>query len=93
MTKKEPETEKTDEIQIDIFKNRLVPGAKVLSEDEIKALLGKYNITKQQLPRISSSDSVSKVLKVKHGDIIEFDRKTPIGGFTKYYRLVVGGGT
>jgi DNA-directed RNA polymerase I, II, and III subunit RPABC1 len=80
-----------EEAKIDIFKSRLVPKSKILNEEEKKALLEKYNISFSQLPKILHSDSVSKALNVKAGDVIEFERKTKLGGQSKYYRIVVGG--
>ena len=80
-----------EEAKIDIFKSKFVPKSKILNDDEKKALLEKYNISLAQLPKILHSDSVSKALNVKAGDIIEFERKTKLGGQSKYYRIVVGG--
>jgi DNA-directed RNA polymerase subunit H (RpoH/RPB5) len=82
-----------NEITIDIFKNKLVPPAKILSDEEKVELKKKFNISSSQLPRISASDPVSKVLKAKGGDIIEFNRNLKLAGLSKYYRIVVGGGS
>lgn len=81
-----------EEVRFDIFKNKLVPKARILKEEEKEALFKKYDIIPTQLPKISSADPISKALKVKIGDIIEFERKTRTAGLSKYYRLVVGGG-
>lgn len=81
----------TVEEQIPIFKSRLVPDSRVLKEDEEKVILEKYDISKQQLPRISGNDAVVKKLGAKAGEIIEFKRKNPIAGLSIYYRVVVGG--
>jgi DNA-directed RNA polymerase I, II, and III subunit RPABC1 len=83
---------KKEEAGFDIFKNKLVPKARILKEEEKEALLKKYDIILTQLPRISVADSVSKVLKAKAGDIIEFTRKTKTAGLSKYYRVIIGGG-
>ena len=76
--------------EIDIFKNRLVPKCKVLSEEEVTALLEKYDITKEQLPRILTKDPVVKALSAKSGDVIEIDRNSRTAGLSKFYRLVTG---
>lgn len=81
-----------DETKIDIFKNILVPVSRILNEQEKKALLDSYNISVKQLPKILSSDAVSKLLNAKVGDIIEFERKTKAAGLSKYYRVVISGG-
>ena len=75
-----------------IFKNKLVPQAKILSEEETTKILEKYNITKIQLPRILLTDALTKEIEAKAGDVIEFERKTRTAGLSKYYRIVVGGG-
>ena len=80
-----------EEKPIDIFKSRLVPNSKILSEEETKKLLEQYNISKQQLPRILLGDPVSKMLKAKIGDVIEFTRTSRTAGLSKFYRVVMGG--
>jgi len=80
-----------EEAKIDIFKSKFVPKSRILNDEEKKALLEKYNISLVQLPKVLHSDSVSKELKAKAGDIIEFERKTKTAGKSKYYRIVVGG--
>lgn len=87
MTEEKP----VEEIKIDIFKSKYVPNSRILSEDEKKALLEKYNISLVQLPKILHSDPISKALKAKAGDILECERKTKTAGLSKYYRIVVGG--
>ena len=82
---------KEEESTIDIFKSKLVPVSKILSEKDAKELLEKYNVSKQQLPRIQMADPVCKSLNAKFGDIIEFTRKSKTAGLAKFYRLVVGG--
>ena len=79
-----------EEENIPIFKSRLVPECKVLSEEETKALLEKYNITKQQLPRMLGSDPVAKALQATSGDVVEIVRKGKTAGLSNFYRLVVG---
>ncbi len=84
-------TKKGEEKPIDIFKSRLVPDCKIMSPEEEKKLLEKYNITKQQLPRIRLTDPVAKALDAKLGNIIEFTRTSKTAGLSKFYRVVVGG--
>jgi len=83
-------TEK-EEKSIQIFKSRLVPESKVLSEEETQKVLEKYNISKKQLPRMLSSDAMAKHLEAKSGDVIEITRDSKTAGLSKFYRLVVGG--
>jgi len=87
MTSKGKEEE---EKQIDIFKSRLVPQCRILSEKEEKEFLEKNNISKNQLPLIRLKDPVVKAINAKKGDVIEFVRENDIAGFSKYYRVVEG---
>jgi len=60
-----------------------------MKEEEVKKLLERYGITKKQLPKILTTDPVVKALGAKVGDVIEIERKSPVAGVTKYYRVVV----
>ena len=87
MTEEKP----AEEIKIDIFKSKYVPNSRILSEEEKKALLEKYNISPVQLPKLMHSDPVAKLLTAKAGDVVELERKVKNAGLSKYYRIVVGG--
>lgn len=76
-------------IDFDITKHGLVPKHTLLNEKEKKALLEKYNIVLQQLPKISFTDSAIQHLKPKPGDIIKITRASPTAGQTVYYRGVI----
>ncbi len=75
--------------EINIFEHELVPEARILNEDEKKALLQKYNITLFQLPKIFKRDPMVKALGAKVGDVIEIKRKSPTAGTVLFYRVVV----
>ncbi len=75
--------------EIDIFQHRLVPKARILNEDEVKALLEKYKIEKRQLPKILVSDPMAKALGAKPGDVLEIERNSYTAGKALYYRVVV----
>lgn len=79
------EKEKT----FNILKHDLVPEHVILSEDEKKAVLEKYNITAKQLPKILITDAVVKTVGAKAGDVIKITRKSPTAGTTTYYRIVL----
>jgi len=68
-----------------------VPKHEVLSEEEAKKVLQKYNVKPEQLPYILSTDPVVIELKAKPGDIIKITRKSETAGESVYYRLVVEG--
>jgi len=91
MTSKKQIQETEEAPTIDIFKSKLVPKSKILSEEETHQLLERYNISKQQLPKILAVDPVVTMLKAKPGQVIEFDRTNKSAGLSKFYRIIVGG--
>ena len=73
-----------------ILNHQLQPlSFRVLSEEEKKKLLEKYNITLLQLPKILDTDPIAIILNAKEFDVIEITRKSPTAGVSKYYRVVV----
>lgn len=60
-----------------------------MSEEEVKELLQKYEISKENLPKIFSDDPGLADLKVKDGDVIRITRKSPTAKTAYYYRVVV----
>jgi len=77
-----------EEKEINIFKNRLVPKCRILKDEEVNELLKKYNISKQQLPRILVSDPMAKAMDAKIGDVLEIERVSKTAGLSKFYRVV-----
>ncbi len=71
--------------------HRLVPQHRKMEEDEIKELLNKYNIEKENLPKIERTDAALKQMDVENGDVIEITRESPTAGETQYYRYVIEG--
>ena len=55
----------------------------------IVKLLNKYNIKKDQLPKILITDPCVKVISAKVGDIIRIERESPTSGVSIAYRRVV----
>ncbi len=78
-----------ESLDIDIFRHKWVPRARVLSQEEKEKLLKEYNITEFQLPKILKSDPMVKALGAKVGDVIEIVRDSPTAGKTVYYRVVI----
>ena len=74
---------------INILEHELVPKHEVLSKEEKEAVLNKFNITKNKLPKINSSDSVLQHIKAKSGDVIRIIRNSETSGESVYYRVVV----
>jgi DNA-directed RNA polymerase subunit H (RpoH/RPB5) len=77
--------------ELDISKHEIVPHHVVLNDKETKEILGKYNITLNQLPRILTSDPMVKKLDAKVRDVIKITRNSRTAGSVSYYRVVVKG--
>ena len=75
---------------INIFDHILVPKHILLTPEETINLLKKYNITPNQLPKISSKDPAIKLLNAKKGDVIKILRKSETAGISEFYRIIVG---
>jgi len=71
-----------------ITHHELVPKHIILSSDEEKEVLERYNTTKGKLPKISSTDPVAKYYGMKTNQICKIIRKSPEVGSYIYYRLV-----
>ena len=67
----------------------LVPNFRILSEEEKKEVLEKFNITEEKLPKILDSDPIVKKIEAKAGNLLEIQRKSEVAGESTYYRLVV----
>ena len=66
----------------------LVPKHILLSKEEEKDLLEKYNTNKGKLPKISKVDPIAKYYGMKSDQICKIIRKSPEVGEYIYYRLV-----
>ncbi len=75
--------------QRSVLDHVFAPKVRVLSEEEVKALLERYGIKKSHLPRILEDDPIVKEIGAKRGDVLEIIRKSPIAGESVYYRVVV----
>ena len=64
-----------------------MPKHVVMTEEETRDLLAKYNISKKQMPAISIKDPVIKDIDVKVGDVIKILRESLVGK-SFYYRAV-----
>jgi DNA-directed RNA polymerase subunit H (RpoH/RPB5) len=78
----------TRELLIHLLDHELVPQHIELSEEESNLVLEQYNINKQQLPKILSSDPVVRYYNFKVGTICKILRYTKGPGISIYYRLV-----
>tara|TARA_Y100000310_G_scaffold211540_1_gene212240 strand:+ start:213 stop:458 length:246 start_codon:yes stop_codon:yes gene_type:complete len=76
---------------IDVTKHKLVPKHEKMSEEEVAKLLGDYQISLKQLPKILIKDPALKNLDAEVFDVIRISRKSPTAGNVFYYRVVVNG--
>ncbi len=76
-------------LSIDVFASNLSPKYRIMSDEEVAALLEKYRVMKRDLPKIKLNDPAIILLNAKEGDVIEITRKSQTAGEAKYYRVVV----
>lgn len=76
-------------MMFNITHHEYVPKHSILSKEEEKDLLEKYNLTtSKKLPKISKDDPVAKYYGMKTDQICKIIRKSPEVGTYIYYRLV-----
>ena len=75
----------------DVKNHILVARHTKLSEAETKEVLAKFNIKKNQFPKISIKDAAIKDMKIKKGDVVKVERKSATAGKSIFYRVVVVG--
>ena len=73
---------------INVQQHVLVPKHVLMTEEEVTQLLTRYNISKKQMPSISSKDPAIKDLGANTGDIIKVIRNSPTQGKSEFYRAV-----
>jgi len=70
--------------------HEIIPKHIILTEDEKKLLLEKYNIQPEWLPLVKVSDPVIRAIGGKVGDIVKILRKSETAGENAvFYRYVV----
>ncbi|MGI6009554.1 MAG: DNA-directed RNA polymerase subunit H [Methanomethylophilus sp.] len=79
-----------------ILKHNLVPEHHLLSEEEAEKVLAELGITRDQLPKIKTTDAVIQVLEQIHGPIeegriVKIIRKSETAQEFTVYRLVTKG--
>jgi DNA-directed RNA polymerase subunit H len=72
-----------------LLDHELVPKHEIMSEGELKSVLGKFSVEKEQLPKIKVQDPVCKEVGAAIGDVVKITRKSQTAGEAEYYRLVI----
>lgn len=77
-------------LQFNILKHILVPEHTIISEEEVKSVMKKYNITdKVQFPDISRFDPVARAICLRPGQICKIIRPSKTAITTEYYRMCI----
>ncbi len=86
---KKSKSKKKGKKKFDLTEHHLVPKHIILTEEQKKAVLEKYNVTQEQLPKILKKDPMIKQMGAKVGDVVKIVRDSPTAEESVYYRLVV----
>ena len=73
---------------INVQQHVLVPKHVLMTEEEVMQLLTRYNISKKQMPSISSKDPAIKNLNVTAGNVIKVICTSLTQGKAEFYRAV-----
>lgn len=78
----------TKMLMFNITHHQIVPKHTILNEEDSKKILDSFDATKNQLPKLLSTDPVAKYYGMKSGDICKITRNSPMTGESIYYRIV-----
>jgi DNA-directed RNA polymerase subunit H len=77
-------------LQFNILKHTLVPEHNVISDDEVKTIMTRYNISdKVEFPDISRFDPVARAIGLRPGQVCHISRPSKTAITTNYYRICV----
>ncbi|MEX2724261.1 MAG: DNA-directed RNA polymerase subunit H [Candidatus Freyarchaeota archaeon] len=74
---------------LNIFDHYLVPKHEIAQPEEYEKILKKYNIKKEELPKIKVSDPAIKAIGGNVGDIVKITRDSKTAGKTVIFRYVI----
>ena len=78
--------------KLDIKEHVLLFKHEKLDEKSVEELIKKYNISKNQLPKIFKKDpALSSIEEIKVGDVIKVTRPSNTAKLTLFYRAVIDG--
>lgn len=79
----------TDEVRFNVLNHVNVPLHVIVPEEDVKELLKRYNIVREQLPKIRNNDPACKVINAAPGNVVRVTRRSPTAGVATAYRLVI----
>ena len=77
------------ELLVDVTEHRLVPAHALLSPEDRQALLDRYKLRAEQLPRIERTDPVARYYGLKVGDVVKIVRPSETAGRYVTYRVCI----
>ena len=77
-------------LQFNILNHNLVPNHRIMNDNEVSAMMEKYNILSlEQLPEINRFDPVAKLIGIKPKEVCEIKRPSKSAIESYYYRVCV----
>jgi len=77
-------------LQFNILNHNLVPNHRIINDNEVSAMMEKYNILSlEQLPEINRFDPVAKLIGIKPKEVCEIKRPSKSAIESYYYRVCV----
>ncbi|MQL79328.1 hypothetical protein Taro_011775 [Colocasia esculenta] len=83
------ETFQITELLVNVTKHVLMPKHEILSEEEKQALLKKYSVEENQLPRMLASDAVARYYGLDPGQVVRVTHDSEDTGLHVTYRCIV----